>query len=132
MLKVLIQVHQTFNTTLKGYSYPLILVEKVIHIFFILYCFMSVNVWFVNKHRMCMCQVTYENNDSCKQRLVSALHIECNFNLQVFFFFFHLHSLPPFIINHREILHFYHFLFVSTFAGTFWQELSCKCAARLI
>ena len=47
---------------------------------------------------MCMCKksVTYENNDSCKQRLVVVLtlHIERNFNLKVFFVFFHFHSLP--------------------------------------
>ena len=37
--------------------------------------------------------VTCENNDSCKQGLVIilTLHIECNFNLKVFFF--HLYSL---------------------------------------
>ena len=40
MLKVLIQVHQTFK---------LWLVEKVIHIFFILYCFMIATVQFINK-----------------------------------------------------------------------------------
>ena len=46
--------------------------------------------------------VTYENNDSCKQRLVIVLtlHIERNFNLKVFFSSFPLS--PPFIINHPE------------------------------
>ena len=39
--------------------------------------------------------VTYENNDSCKQRLVIVLtfHIECNFNLKVLFFF--ISTLSP-------------------------------------
>ena len=39
--------------------------------------------------------ITYENNDSCKQRLVIVLtlHIECNFSLEVFSFF-HCHSFP--------------------------------------
>ena len=38
--------------------------------------------------------ITYENNRSCKHRLVIVLrlHIECNFSLA--FFFFHYHSLP--------------------------------------
>ena len=38
--------------------------------------------------------ITYENNDSCKQRLVivRTLHTEYDFSLKVFFF--HYHSLP--------------------------------------
>ena len=82
-----------------------------------------------------MCQeeiVTYENNDLCKQRLVIVLtlHIECNFNLKVFSFFFHSHS-PPFIISHPETVNCCNFLFVSTFVGHFGRELSCKRAATL-
>ena len=75
--------------------------------------------------------VTYENNDSCKQRLVIVLtlHIECNFNLKVFFS--HFHSSPPFIISHPETVNCCNFLFVSTFVGDFGRELSCKRAARL-
>ena len=84
---------------------------------------------------MCMCWEeisTYENNDSCKQRLVIVLtlHIECNFSLKVLFLF----SLPlslPFIINHPETVNCCNFLFVYTFVGNFGRELSCKRAARL-
>ena len=83
---------------------------------------------------MCMCKisVTYENNDSCKQRLVVVLtlHIELNFNLIVFFFF-HFNSLPPFIISHPETVNCCNFLFVSTFVVDFGRELSCKGAAKL-
>ena len=77
--------------------------------------------------------VTYENNDSCKRRLVIVLtlDIECNFNLIKSLFFFHVHSLPPFIINHPETVNCCNFLFVSTFEGDFGRELSCKRAARL-
>ena len=75
--------------------------------------------------------MTYENNDSCKQRLVIVLtlHIECNFNRKVFFFSFPLS--PPFIINHPETVNCCNFLFVSTFVGDFGRELSCKRTARL-
>ena len=75
--------------------------------------------------------VTYEN-DSCKQRLVIvlALHIECNFNLTVLFSLF-ISTLSPFIISHPETVNCCNFLFVSTFAGDFGRELSCKRAARL-
>ena len=75
--------------------------------------------------------VTYENNDFCKQRLVIVLtlHIECNFNLKVFFSSFPLS--PPFIISHPETVNCCNFLFVSAFVGDFGQELSCKRVARL-
>ena len=58
----------------------------------------------------------------CKQRLVIVLtlHIECNFNLKVFFFSFP-HS-PPFIINHLETVNCCNFLSVSTFVGDFGGE----------
>ena len=79
--------------------------------------------------------VTYENNDSCKQRLVIVLtlHIECNFNLKVFFFyfFFSFPLSPAFIISHSETVNCCNFLFVSTFVGDFGRELHCKRAARL-
>ena len=75
--------------------------------------------------------VTYENNDSCKQRLVIVLtlNIECNFNLKGFFLSFP--PSPPFIINHPETVNCCNFLSVSTFVGDFGRELSCKRAARL-
>ena len=75
--------------------------------------------------------VTYENDDSCKQRLVIVLtlHIEFNFNLTVFFLSFPLS--PPFIINHPETVNCCNFLFVSTVVGDFGRELSCRRAARL-
>ena len=63
-------------------------------------------------------QLTYENNDSCEQRLVIVLtlHIECNFNLKkVFCLSFPLS--PSFIINHPETVNCCNFLFVSTFVG---------------
>ena len=74
--------------------------------------------------------VTYENNDSCKQRLVVVLtlHVEYNFNLKGFF------SFPlcfQFIISHPETVNCCNFLFVSTFVGDFGRELSCKRAAGL-
>ena len=74
--------------------------------------------------------VTFENNDACKQRLVVVLtlHIECNFNLTVFFSF---PLSPSFIISHPETVNCCNFLFVSTFVGDFGRELSCKRAARL-
>ena len=84
---------------------------------------------------MCMCKksVTYENNDSCKQRLVVVLtlHIERNFNLKVFFVFFSLPLSPPVIISHPETENCCNFLFVSTFVGDFGRELSCERTARL-
>ena len=43
--------------------------------------------------------ITYENNDSCKQKLVivHTLQIEYDFSLKVFFF--HYHSLPRFLLT---------------------------------
>ena len=75
--------------------------------------------------------VTYENNDSCKQKLVivPTLHIEYDFSLKVFFF--HYHSRSPFIINHLERVNCCNFLFVSTLVGDVGRELSRKHAARL-
>ena len=72
--------------------------------------------------------ITYENNDSCKQRLVivRTLHIKYDFSLKVFFFRYH-----SFIINHQETVNCCNFLFVSTFVGDFGRELLCKRAARL-
>ena len=77
--------------------------------------------------------MTYENNDSCKQRLVIVwtLYIENDFSLKVFFSHYCMHSLPPFIINRPETVNCCNFLFVSTFVGDFGRELSCKRAARL-
>ena len=57
-----------------------------------------------------------KNNDSCKQRLIIVLDIECDFSLKVVFF--PLPLLPPFIINHPETVNCSHFLFVSTFGAT--------------
>ena len=98
---------------------------------------MIVNVQFIIKQNVeCACvskkSVTYENNGSCRQRLVVVLtlHIECNFNLKVFFPFSFPLS-PPFIISHPETVNCCNFLFVSTFVGDFGRELSCKLAARL-
>ena len=75
--------------------------------------------------------IAYENNYSCKQRLVIVLRldIECNFSLKVFFF--SLLLSPPFIINHSETVNCCNVLVVSTFVGNFERELSCKRAARL-
>ena len=75
--------------------------------------------------------ITYENNDSCKQRLltVRTLHIEYDFSLKVFFF--SLSLAPPFIIKHPETVNCCNFLFVSTFVGDFGREMSCKRAVRL-
>ena len=83
---------------------------------------------------MCMCRkksITYENNNSSKQRLVIVLtlHIECNFGFKVFVF--SLPLSPPFIINHPETVNCCKFLFVSTFVGDFGRELSYKRTARL-
>ena len=80
---------------------------------------------------MCKKSITYENNDSCKQRLVIVLtlHIKYDFSLKVSFF--HYHSLPRSYINHPEIVNWCNFLFVSTFVGDFGRELSCKGEARL-
>ena len=71
--------------------------------------------------------VTYENNSSCKQKLVIILtsYIECHFSIKVFFLF-SLPPSPPFIINHPETVNCCNFLFVSTFVGYslspgFWQ-----------
>ena len=74
--------------------------------------------------------LAFENNDSCKQRLVIVvtLHVECNFSLKVYF---SLPFSPLFIINHPETVNCCHFLFVSTDVGDFGGELSCKRAARL-
>ena len=82
-------------------------------------------------HVSCKKSVTYENNDSCKQRLVVVLklHIKCNFNLKVFSFTNPLS--PPFIISHPETVNCCNFLFVSTFVGDVARELSYKRAARL-
>ena len=43
--------------------------------------------------------ITYENNDSCKQKLVivQILHIEYDFSFKVFFF--HYHSLPRLLLT---------------------------------
>ena len=75
--------------------------------------------------------VTYENNDSCKQKLiiVQTLQIEYDFSLKVFLF--SLSLAPPFIINHPETVNCCNFLFASAFVGDFGRELSCKRAARL-
>ena len=75
---------------------------------------------------MCMCQEemsSLENNDSCKQRLVIVLtlHIECHFNLKVFFSSFPLS--PPFIISHPETVKCCNFLFVSIL----WENLGENC-----
>ena len=74
---------------------------------------------------MCICYGeinTYENNDSCKQRLVivRTLHIQYDFSLKVFFF--HYHSLPLFIVNHPETVNCCISLFVSTFVGTLGEN----------
>ena len=83
---------------------------------------------------MCMVRkksITYENNDSCKQRLVIVLtlDIEWIFSLKVSFILLPLS--PPFIINHPETVNCCKFLFVSTFVSDFGRGLSCKRAARL-
>ena len=74
--------------------------------------------------------VTYENNHSCKHRLVIVLrlHIECNFSHA--FFLVSPPLSPPFVINHPDEVNCCNFLFVSTFVGDFGQELSFKRAAR--
>ena len=74
--------------------------------------------------------ITYENNDSCKQKLVIVLrvHIEYNFSLKVFF---SLPLSPLFIVNHSETVNRRNFLFVSIFVGDFGRELSCERAVRL-
>ena len=41
-------------------------------------------------------------------------------------FFSSLPLIPPFIINHPEIVNFCNCLFVSTFVGNFGRELPCK------
>ena len=74
--------------------------------------------------------ITYQNNDSCKQKLVIVrkLHIEYDFSLKFSFFTI---TRSPFIINHPETLNCCNVLFVSTFVGDFGRELSCERAARL-
>ena len=75
--------------------------------------------------------ITYENNDSCRPRLVIVLNFILNVILGLKFSFFSLPLSPPLIINHPETVNCCHFLFVSAFVGDFGRELSCKRAARL-
>ena len=76
--------------------------------------------------------MTYENNHSCKQRLVIVLrlHIECNYSLNCIFLF-SLPLSPPFIINHPETVNCCNCLFVFTFVGDFEREFSFKRAVKV-
>ena len=67
--------------------------------------------------------VTCESNDSCKQRLVIVLtlHVECNFNLKVFFFSFLLS--PPFIISHPETV----IVVIFSLSLLLWATLGENC-----
>ena len=86
------------------------------------------------KIRSLFCDTQYENNDSCKQRLVNVLTLntECNFSLfKKFLFFITIPLSSPFIINIPETVNCCNFHFLSTFVGNLGRELSCKRAARL-
>ena len=71
--------------------------------------------------------ITYENNDSCKQKLVIVrkLHIEYDLSLKVFFFTI-THS--PFIINHPETVNCCNFLFVPPL----WAILGENCLVSVL
>ena len=73
--------------------------------------------------------MTYENNDSCKHRLVIVLRL--NLNAILVLHFPSLPLSPPFIINHPETVNCCNFLSVFTFVDDFGGELSLKRATRL-
>ena len=67
--------------------------------------------------------MTYENNDSCKQRLVTVrtLHIKYDLSLKVFFF--HYHSLPRLLstIQKQQIA------VIFSLSLTLWATLGENC-----
>ena len=71
--------------------------------------------------------MTYENNDSCKQRLVivQTLHIEYNFSLEVFFF--HYHSLPRLLSTIQR----QYIAVIFSLSLPFWATLGENCLASV-